>query len=62
MSDTYTLIGAAGQTNGVWKHTGQLIISFKEPNGTVVTLTLPDDWTLLLTKVPNSIEDLTYGG
>lgn len=60
-SDTFTLIGPAGQTNGTWHHTGRLIISFKMPNGQVVTVTLPDDWAALQTP-PNSLEDLTYGG
>ena len=49
-------------TNGTWQHTGHLIISCKLPSGTVVTLTLPDDWQTLKALVPNSLEDLTYGG
>jgi hypothetical protein len=51
-------------------HTGRLIVSCKLNTGAVVTLKLPDDWQTLLARVaaleaaavPNSLEDLTYGG
>lgn len=60
------------QTEGYSSHTGRLKVSFKLPNGVVATVTLPDDWVTLTarvaaleassTAVPNSLEDLTYGG
>ena len=60
-TSNYTLVGGQ-QTDGVWVHTGKLIISAKLPSGTVITLTLPDDWQVLKALMPNSLEDLTYGG
>jgi hypothetical protein len=61
------------KTNGYVAHTGRMRVSCKLANGTLVTLVLPDDWQTLLARVaaleaampasvPNSIEDLTYGG
>jgi hypothetical protein len=50
------------RTEGTWLHTGKLIVSCKLASGTVVTLTLPDDWQALKALIPNSLEDLTYGG
>jgi hypothetical protein len=68
MPEQYTLVGGQ-QTEGTWLHTGKLIVSCKLPSGTLVTVTLPDDWQTLLdrlttleARVPNSLEDLTYGG
>jgi hypothetical protein len=49
-------------TDGTWLHTGHLIVSLKLSSGTVVTLKLPEDWQALKALVPNSLEDLTYGG
>jgi hypothetical protein len=57
----YTLVSGQ-QTDGTWTHTGRLVVSFKMPSGQVVTLTLPDDWLTLKASIPNSLEDLTYGG
>jgi hypothetical protein len=39
----YTLVGGQ-QTDGTWVHTGKLIVSGRLPSGTLLTLTLPDDW------------------
>jgi hypothetical protein len=57
------------RTSGLWTHTGQLIVQFMAPNGTLMRVTLPDDWVALESRVaaleavmPNSLEDLTYGG
>ena len=71
MTDT-RVVSRNGQTDGYLRHTGQLTVSCKLDNGTVVTLTLPDDWQTLLarvtalesasTAVPNSLEDLKYAG
>ena len=59
-------------TDGFWIHTGRLRVSCRLSSGTVVTLTLPDDWQTLLARVsaleaaaaavPNSLEDLKYAG
>ena len=48
------------RTEGTWVHTGRLVISVRLDNGTVLKFTLPDD--LVGLAVPNSLEDLTYGG
>jgi hypothetical protein len=65
----YTLVSGQ-QTDGTLTHTGRLRVSCKLNTGAVVTVTLPDDWQTLLARVtaleavlvPNSLEDLTYGG
>jgi hypothetical protein len=59
-------------TDGFWIHTGRLRVSYRLSTGTVVTITLPDDWQTLVARVaaleataanvPNSIEDLKYAG
>jgi hypothetical protein len=69
MTDT-RIVSRNGQTDGYLRHTGQLTVSCKLDSGTLVTLTLPDDWQTLLARVaalearviPNSLEDLTYAG
>jgi hypothetical protein len=61
------------QTEGYSAHTGRLKVSFKMPSGQLASVTLPDDWVALVARVaalesatpavvPNSMEDLTYGG
>jgi hypothetical protein len=60
------------RSEGLSNHIGQLRVSCVLDNGVRVTLLLPDDWQALLNRVaaleaaahavPNSIEDLTYGG
>lgn len=59
------------QTDGFVSHTGQVRISYRLDSGTLVTLTLPDDWQTLLGRVAaleatvttlNSLEDLKYAG
>ena len=57
---------------GVWRQAGRLIVTCRLTSGTLVTVTLPDDWQTLVARVaaletavaamPNSLEDLTYGG
>jgi uncharacterized protein YoxC len=47
-------------------------VSYRLSSGTVVTITLPDDWQTLVARVtaletavanmPNSLEDLKYAG
>jgi hypothetical protein len=59
-------------TDGFWIHTGRLRVSYRLSTGTVVTITLPDDWQTLVARVtaletavanmPNSLEDLKYAG
>jgi hypothetical protein len=60
-----------GQTDGNVLHTGRVTVSCRMDNGTLVTLTLPDDWQTILDRIAaleatsspvNSLEDLTYGG
>jgi len=49
----------ATHTNGLWVHTGQLIVTCKLDDGTVVKLTIPDDLVRLLNV--DALEDLKYG-
>ena len=42
MSSPYALVGGQ-QTEGVWAHTGKLIVSRKLENGTLASVTLPDN-------------------
>jgi hypothetical protein len=59
-----------GQTDGTVLHTGHVTVSCRLDNGSLVTVTLPDDWQTILDRLaaleahaaPNSLEDLTYGG
>jgi hypothetical protein len=46
------------RTGGLWTHTGQLILHFQMEDGTIVTVTLPDD--LVALQKP-TLEDMTYG-
>ena len=55
-SQPYIELGAGQQTNGIWTHTGKLIISGVRADGTPVTITLPDDW------VPAGSQNSTYSG
>ena len=55
-------------TGGPWIHRGQLIIAFQLDDGTVLRLTLPDDWQALVARVEaleaggvDCLEDMTYG-
>ena len=57
-----TLVADVRETDGLWTHTGHLIIKCQLPSGTVITLKLPEDWQALKALIPNSLEDLTYGG
>ena len=41
-TSNYTLVGGQ-QTDGVWVHTGKLIVSRKLENGTLASVTLPDN-------------------
>lgn len=35
------------RTGGFWTHTGQLVVNFQAPDGTLMRVTLPDDlWQL----------------
>jgi len=49
----------ATHTNGLWVHTGQIIVTCKLDNGTVVKVTIPDDLVRLLSL--DALEDLKYG-
>jgi hypothetical protein len=57
-------------TDGVQLHTGRLIVRYLSASGTLISITLPDDWQTLLDRVAaleanaavDSLEDLTYGG
>lgn len=67
MTDTRVVTGTR-QTDGFWLHTGHLTVACRLDSGASVTLTLPDDWQTLLdriamleARIPNSLEDLTYG-
>lgn len=63
-----------GQSDGTVRHTGRVTVARRLETGVLVTLTLPDDWQTLLARVaaleaavlpggvPNSLEDLKYGG
>jgi hypothetical protein len=46
------------RTGGLWTHTGQLILKFKMEDGTIVTVTLPDDLVALQKR---TLEDMHYG-
>jgi hypothetical protein len=59
-NQTLTLPIAERHTDGVWMHTGRLILSVKLDDGQVIKVTLPDD--LVGVTAVNSLEDLTYGG
>jgi hypothetical protein len=58
------------RSGGLWVHTGQLRVSCRMDDGTLATVTLPDDWNALVARVaaleaktvPNSMEDLLYAG
>jgi phage baseplate assembly protein gpV len=60
------------RTDGMFTHTGRVRVSCVLDSGEQVTVLLPDDWQTLLDRVaalesqvqavPNSLEDLTYGG
>ena len=61
------------RTDGTYRHTGRMYISVRRADGTLLSLVLPDDLIALAARVtaleamvpsgiPNSIEDLTYGG
>jgi len=39
------VVSAERRTDGLWEHTGRLVISRRVSDGTMVKLTLPDDWT-----------------
>jgi hypothetical protein len=67
------LVGTDRRTDGVVVHTGSVQVSRRIASGELVTVTLPDDWDALVARVealeaavpasvPNSLEDLTYGG
>lgn len=73
MHSTALVVSAQTQADGVARHTGRVIVSCRLDSGALVTVTLPDDWQTLLARVaaleaampagvPNSLEDLTYGG
>ncbi|HYW88949.1 MAG TPA: hypothetical protein VFB50_14330 [Chloroflexota bacterium] len=69
ITDT-VLVSKEHRTGGMWTHRGRLRVIFKQPNGTLQTVTLPDDFLALQARVsaleaaavPNSLEDLTYAG
>jgi len=59
------------QTDGFLRHTGRVTVACRLDSGTLVTVTLPDDWQTLLDRVAaleaaaatlNSLEDLKYAG
>ena len=60
------------RSDGMFTHTGRIRVSCVLDTGEQVTLLLPDDWQTLLARMaaleeqvqalPNSLEDLTYGG
>lgn len=72
MTDAF-VVSRTTQTDGVVRHTGRVTVACRLDSGALVTVTLPDDWQTLLARVaaleaaapgpvPNSLEDLTYGG
>jgi hypothetical protein len=46
------------RTGGLWTHAGRLVVRFQLEDGTVVTVTLPDDLVALQKR---TLEDMTYG-
>lgn len=69
LADTF-VVSRNGQTDGFLAHTGRVTVRCRLDDGTLVAVTLPDDWQTLLARVAaleaaggaNSLEDLTYGG
>ena len=59
------------RTGGMWTHAGRLRVRFEQSNGTVQTITLPDDLVALQARVSaleasmgtsiDALEDLKYG-
>jgi hypothetical protein len=57
------------RTGGPWTHTGRLVVRFQLDDGTLASVTLPDDWLALVARVSaleaqaviDAIEDLKYG-
>jgi len=45
---TTVTVSTNRHTDGVWTHTGRLIVSCRLDNGTVVKVTLPDDLVAFL--------------
>lgn len=67
------VVGTDRRSDGIVLHTGRVRVSRQLESGTLAIITLPDDWDALVARVaaleaaapptvPNSIEDLTYGG
>jgi hypothetical protein len=46
------------RTGGLWTHAGRLVVRFQLEDGSVVTVTLPDDLVALQKR---TLEDMTYG-
>jgi hypothetical protein len=46
------------RTGGTWTHVGQLIVRFQLDDGTIITVTLPDDLVALQKR---TLEDMQYG-
>jgi hypothetical protein len=53
------------RTGGLWTHTGRLTVHFQLEDGTQASVTLPDDWVALQTRVTaleaRTLEDMHYG-
>jgi len=70
LTDTLT-VAKEHRTGGMWTHAGRLRIRFEQSNGTVQTITLPDDLIALQARVAaleavvgtgiDALEDLKYG-
>ena len=69
LTDTF-VVTRNGQSDGFVAHTGRVTVRCRLDDGTLVAVTLPDDWQTLVARVTaleaaagaNSLEDLTYGG